>query len=70
MSKIKTKLTADAFRANQSMLPLILALKIVPVDKGYPIKKPDEVPKEPLIPPTSELIITQLEKEEGAWEIK
>lgn len=44
MSKIKTKLTIQAFLGTQSIRPLILSLKI---------------PEEPLIPPPSKLFITE-----------
>lgn len=59
MAKHKTKLVADAFRATQLMPPLIPASRIVLVDEGSWIKKPGELLEEPLIPPHSELFITQ-----------
>lgn len=63
MAKIKTKLTIDAFRATQSMPPSIPGPRIVPIDEGSPIKKSDELPEEPLIPPILELIITQSDQQ-------
>ncbi|CAH1421095.1 unnamed protein product [Lactuca virosa] len=59
MTKPKTKLTFDAFRATQSMLPPILAPRIAQMDEGSPTQKPDEIPEEPLIVPPSALFISE-----------
>ena len=59
MAKIKTKLKIDAFRAIQSMPPSIPALRISQINEGSPTRKPDEIPKEPLIPPPSDIFITK-----------
>lgn len=42
MAKLKTKLTIDTFRATQSIVPPILAPRIVPIIEGSPTQKPDE----------------------------
>lgn len=41
------------------MPPLIQTLRIVPIDEGSPTRKPGHLPKQTLVPPQSELIITQ-----------
>ncbi|CAH1421113.1 unnamed protein product [Lactuca virosa] len=63
MEKLKTKLTVGTFQATQSMLPPIPAPKIVQIDEGSPSRKPDDLPKEPLIPPPSELFITESDQQ-------
>lgn len=59
MKKIKTKLTIDAFRAPQSMLPPIPAQRITQIDEGSPTRKPGDLLEEPLVPPLPEFIITK-----------
>ena len=54
MAKLKTKLTIDALRATKPMSPL---MRIVQIDEGSPIRKPNEIPEEPLLHPLSELFI-------------
>lgn len=56
MDKVITKLIINAFRVTQSTP----ALRIVLIDEGSPIRNPDEIHEEPLLPPLSEMIITQL----------
>lgn len=41
------------------MLPLIPSPRIVPIDKGSPLWKPDNIPEEPLIPRGPELRIAE-----------
>ena len=41
------------------MLPLIPSPRIVPIDKGSPLWKPDNIPEEPLIPRGPELTIAE-----------
>lgn len=41
------------------MPPLIPTPKIASIDVGSPTRKPNELPEEPLVPPPSELFITQ-----------
>lgn len=48
MAKAKTKLTVDTIRATSSMLPPIPAPRITPIDEGSPLRKPDDIPGEPL----------------------
>lgn len=60
MEKINTKLIVYAFRAAQSMLPLILTLRIVLIDEGSPTWKPDDLPKESLITLPIEFIIFEM----------
>lgn len=57
MAKLKMKLTVHPFRATYYIPPPISALRIIPVNEGTPIKKPDKLPEEPLIPRPSVLII-------------
>ena len=59
MAKIKKKLNVDAFRATKSMLPPILTPRIAQIDVASPTQKPDDLPKDPLIPPSPKLIITE-----------
>lgn len=60
MEKIKTKLTIDAFRATQSMLPPIPSLRIIPIDEDSPTQKSTDLPEDPPITPHSELIISEM----------
>lgn len=57
MAKVKTKLTINAFRSTQSMLPFISFPRIVCIDEGSSIWKPTDIPKEPLFPPPPRFII-------------
>ena len=41
------------------MLPPVPSPKIAPVDEGYPLQKPGNIPEEQLIPPTPEFIIDE-----------
>lgn len=41
------------------MLPTILALRIAYIDEGSPTQKPNDIPEDPLIPPSSEIFITK-----------
>lgn len=59
MAKLKTKLSIDAFRATQSMLPQIPTLRMVQIDEASPTQKPDDIPEEPLIPRLSKIFITK-----------
>lgn len=59
MEKVKTKLTIDAFRPTQMMPPSIPSLKIVQIDQGSPIRKPDEILDESLLPSPFELFVTE-----------
>lgn len=59
MDKVKTKLKINAFIATQPMPPLIPTPRIFQIDEGSPIWKPNEIPKDPLIPLPSEQFITQ-----------
>lgn len=59
MAKVKTKMTIDSFRAIQQTPHLIPTPRIVQIDEGFPIKKHDMIPEDPLLPHPSELFITQ-----------
>lgn len=59
MEKLKTKVTIDAFRATQSMLPLIPTPRIVQIDEGSHTQKPNNILEEPLIPPLPEIFMTE-----------
>ena len=59
MAMLKIKLTIDAFRAIQSMLRPIPALRIVQIDEGSPTRKPDDLLEEPLIPPPYKFFFTE-----------
>lgn len=63
MAKLKTKLTINAFWATQSLLPPIHALRIAEIDEGFPTQKQDDIPEEPLIPPPSEIFVTESGRE-------
>ncbi|CAH1437890.1 unnamed protein product [Lactuca virosa] len=58
MENIKAKITVDAFRVTQSMLPPIPTL-IVKTNEGSPTRKPGDLPEEPLITPPSEFFIIE-----------
>lgn len=59
MTKIKTKLTFDAFRATQFVLPPIPTLRIVQINEGSPTQKPADLREEPSITPPPEYIISE-----------
>lgn len=59
MAKEKNKITINTFRATQSMLPPIPSPRIVHIDEGSPLRKPDNIPEEPLIPPPPKFTITE-----------
>lgn len=59
MAKAKTALTIKSFQDTQSMLPPIPSKRIAPIDEGSPLWKPDNIPEEPLIPPTPEFTIDE-----------
>lgn len=51
MAKLKTKLTIDAFRATQLMLPRIPTPRIELFDEGSPIKRSYDLPNQSMIHP-------------------
>ncbi|CAH1450203.1 unnamed protein product [Lactuca virosa] len=60
IARAKTNITIDAFIATQSIPPPIPTLRIEHVDKGTLMKKTDDLPEQPLIPPFLEVFITPI----------
>lgn len=59
MAKAKTKLTIDIFRPTRLILHLIPSLRIVPILEGSPVRKPNNIPEEPLIPSPPEFNVAE-----------